>query len=236
MLLVDGDILLYKAATSVEIEIDWGDDFWTLHADASAAKTAFDQEIRRLQKRLDTAEVTVALSDPHYNWRLEVLATYKQNRRGKRKPVVYRALKEYAKSRYETAEIPGLEADDVLGVLSGPDHIIVSEDKDLKTIPGVLYNPAKDSRVEITTEEADRNHLLQTLTGDSVDGYSGCPGIGPKRAAALLERGGWEEVVGAYVKAGLSEHAALGQARVARILRPSEYNHETEEVLLWNPT
>ena len=235
MILIDGDILLYKAASAVEEPIHWGDDFWTLHADAGSAKDSFDREIERLQKRLEVSEVCVALSDPDHNWRLEVLATYKHNRRDKRKPVVYQALREHATETYETVQYPGLEADDVLGILSGEGRIIVSDDKDLKTIPGQLYTPARDDHIEITVEEADRNHLLQTLTGDTVDGYSGCPGIGPKRAQAVLKEGTWDEVVEAYLKAGLSEEVALGQARVARILRPDEWNHETEEVVLWIP-
>ena len=31
-LLVDGDIVAYKAATIAETPIDWGDGVWTLHA------------------------------------------------------------------------------------------------------------------------------------------------------------------------------------------------------------
>ena len=149
--------------------------------------------------------------------------------------MVYRALRDYAIAQYTTAQYPGLEADDVMGVMSQEDRIIVSDDKDLRTIPGQLYNPSRDDHIEITEEEADRNHLLQTLTGDTVDGYTGCPGIGPKRAQAVLKKGTWDEVVEAYLKAGLNEDVALGQARVARILRPNEWNPKTEEVILWNP-
>ena len=235
MLLIDGDIILYQVSSTVEEPIHWGDDFWTLHADAAVAKDSFDREIERLKERLGDSDVCIALSDPSHNWRLEVLATYKHNRRNKRKPVVYKAIRDYAIETYETAQYPGLEADDVLGILSGEDRIIVSDDKDLKTIPGQLYTPNRDDHIEITEEEADRNHLLQALTGDTVDGYSGCPGIGPKRAQSVLKEGTWDEVVEAYLKAGLNEDVALGQARVARILRPDEWNHETEEVLLWNP-
>ena len=235
MLLIDGDIILYKIASAVEEPIHWGDDFWTLHGDAAAAKDSFDQEIERLQNRLEVSQICIALSDPKHNWRIEIMATYKHNRRNKRKPVVYRALRDHAIAQYTTAQYPGLEADDVMGVMSQEDRIIVSDDKDLRTIPGQLYNPSRDDHIEITEEEADRNHLLQTLTGDTVDGYTGCPGIGPKRAQAVLKKGTWDEVVEAYLKAGLNEDVALGQARVARILRPNEWNPKTEEVILWNP-
>jgi DNA polymerase-1 len=76
------------------------------------------------------------------------------------------------------------------------------------------------------------------LTGDAVDNYKGCPGIGKKKADILLREEGvkWKTVVDAFAKAGLDEFAALTQARVARILRAEDYNFKNEEVLLWTPT
>ena len=86
---------------------------------------------------------------------------------------------------------PGLEADDVCGLLSTkPENkkqcVVVSNDKDLKTIPGMLYRPMSDEMLSVTEQEADKNFLTQCLTGDSTDGYPGVPGIGPKKAEALL--------------------------------------------------
>jgi DNA polymerase-1 len=235
-LLIDGDIFLYQVASAVEEPTHWGDDIWTLHSDMRTAREVFDMEIKKLQKRLNVKKVVIALSDPDRNWRRSVLHSYKANRRGNRKPVVYVPLREHAAETYETVWYPTLEADDVLGLLATEDTIIVSDDKDLKTIPGTLYVPYKDELLEVTQENADRYHLVQTLTGDSVDGYKGCPGIGPKKAEKVLEEGTWDEVVEAYEKAGLSESVALVQARVARILRSGEYNYKTKEVNLWKPT
>jgi hypothetical protein len=39
---------------------------------------------------------------------------------------------------------------------------------------------------EITEAQADRFHMIQTLTGDVTDGYPGCPGIGPVKAEQIL--------------------------------------------------
>ena len=89
---------------------------------------------------------------------------------------------------------------------------------------------------EITEEYADYFHLYQTLVGDTTDGYPGLKGIGDKRATALLEKeASWETVVKAYEKAGETEEDALVQARLARILRASDYNFETREPILWSP-
>ena len=234
-LLIDGDILLYQVSSAVEEPIHWGNDWWSLTADAKLAKQMITQEIETLQENLEADGVLITLSD-RANWRHEILATYKSNRKGKRKPVIYVPLREHIRETYSTACFTDLEADDVMGILQKENTIIVSDDKDMKTIPGALYRPMAGEMLHISEEEADRNHLMQTLTGDATDGYSGCPKVGPVSAERILEEGTWDEVVGAYAKAGLSEEVALTQARVARILRTTEWNPITEEVILWNPT
>ena len=101
-----------------------------------------------------------------------------------------------------------------------------------------MLHRADEGFIEVTPEEADRWFYMQTLTGDATDGYSGCPGGGPKKAEAILEAAGenpWPAIVAAYEKAGLSEEAALQQARVARILRASDYNFKKKEPILWKP-
>jgi len=175
--------------------------------------------------------------------RREVLPTYKHNRKGKRKPLVFSALREYCFDVYRTICINTLEADDLMGLLATGwkrglgKTIIVSEDKDMSTIPGLLYNPnrAEEGIRKITKKEADLSHLTQALVGDATDGYVGCPGVGPKTAAKWLKKGKWVEVIAAYEKAGLTEADALVQARVARILRRGEYNHRSKKVNLWKP-
>ena len=244
-LLVDGDIAMYEVCTSCETAVDWGDDLWTLHCDLREAKQKFDGWIARVLDRTEADKALIALSGPQ-NWRKDVLPTYKHNRKPKRKPLAFKPLKEYIREAYKTYEFSNLEADDVLGLLAGDpglaniegQKVIVTIDKDLMTIPGFHYytNKPEDGIIQVSEEQADFNHLLQALAGDSTDGYSGCPGIGPVRAERILiDRPCWGQVLEAYQLAGLSEEAALAQARVARILRWGEYNTETEEVKLWQP-
>tara|TARA_X000001388_G_scaffold43384_3_gene30477 strand:- start:2783 stop:3535 length:753 start_codon:yes stop_codon:yes gene_type:complete len=244
-LLIDGDIFLYSVTTSCERAVCWDDkgDVWTLSADMSEARPRFDVEIATLKKTLRADKVVIALSDGTSNWRKTVLPSYKAKRKKTRKPLIYPQLKQYAKDTYQCVEWPTLEADDVLGLLAGGalalkgDKIIVSSDKDLKTIPGKLYNHEHPERgvVEISKEEADYNHLFQTLIGDTVDGYKGCPKIGPVSAKRLLEEPTWSTVLNTYISKGLTEEDALVQARVARILRFGEYNMTKKEVRLWEP-
>ena len=51
----------------------------------------------------------------------------------------------------------------------------------------------------------------------------------------LDEKEAWQVVVETYASKGLTEEEALQQARVARILRHTDYDVEKEEVVLWKP-
>lgn len=163
-------------------------------------------------------------------------------------------LREIAGEKYDVAVMPTLEGDDVIGIMAtgkaAPVYVICSIDKDLKTIPGSHYNFGSNEFFEVTREEADYWHMIQTLTGDTTDGYSGCPGVGIKTAEKILQTAKgeapwsslenlngmyWQAVVKAYAKAGFGEEEALVQARVARILRFDDYDFASKQVKLWTP-
>ena len=38
VMIVDGDLIIYKIASMLEEPIDWGDDVWTLHSDLGKGK------------------------------------------------------------------------------------------------------------------------------------------------------------------------------------------------------
>lgn len=240
--LIDGDILAYQASTVSERETDWGDGLWTLHAFEEDAMAAFETQLNGILNKLETESFVIAFSDS-VNWRKDVLPTYKSNRAKTRKPMLLKFIRGWARDRFICKEMSTLEGDDILGITATQipvgDYVICTIDKDLKTIPGKHYNFGKDEIFEIDQDTADYWHMIQTLTGDTTDGYSGCPGIGIKTAEKLLldvpgsDR--WAVVVKAYEKAGLGEEEALTQARVARILRASDYNSISGEVNLWTP-
>ncbi len=234
LLLIDGDIIAYKAAASAEQPVDWGDGHWTLHAwEQDVAIRVSDQISKLLEAPVQ--DCIVALSDST-NFRKDVAPYYKANRKDTRKPMLLHWARDYIKSEYNTIIYRGLEADDVLGILgtANPDTIIWSEDKDLLTIPAQHWIAGEV--VEISEIEADHNFLYQTLVGDSTDNYKGCPSVGPKTAEKILEFGdGWGAVVRAFLSKGLTEDDALENARLARILRNGEYDTDTGEVKLWNP-
>jgi DNA polymerase-1 len=153
--------------------------------------------------------------------------------------VGYKALKAWVTGEYNTVVKPGLEGDDCLGIIAtkpDSDCIIVSDDKDLKTIPGRLFRPAAGESLTISEADADRFFLTQVLTGDTTDGYKGVPGIGPKKAETILgPRPHWGAVEQAFIKAGLTKDDAITQARLARILRWSDWDAQKGEPILWKP-
>ena len=82
--------------------------------------------------------------------------------------------------------------------------------------------------------------MYQTLVGDTVDGYSGCKGIGDKTARKILGEVGehslsemWQAVINTYKSKGYTEDDAFLNARMARILRAEDYDFKNKEVKLW---
>jgi len=244
VLLIDGDIIAYKHAAGAEEPVDWGDDIWTLHTDTRKAKKMMNVEVETLATALDADKILIALSS-NSNFRQKVDANYKASRKKSRKPIGLPCLREELIHEWDAKVAPDLEADDLLGVWAtdpmfeaGSKKVIVSIDKDMKTIPCYLYNQQhpEDGEKEITLEAANWNHFFQTLVGDSTDGYAGCPTVGPTKAKRILDaEPTWKQVVRAYKAQNLSEEDALVQARLARILRIENYNYKNRKIRLWNP-
>lgn len=249
-LLLDGDILVYQVAARCQGKaIDWGDGIWSPQvADLPEAITRLRDRILELKHLVGADNIKIALKSETELFRRKILPSYKANRSKTDPPMLRLPLMKWLvdnKPQYVVRR-PGLEGDDILGILAtmkSPDErIIWSIDKDLRQIPGqhLVDDPLA---VETVTEaEGDYLHMKQTLTGDAVDNYKGLPGCGPVKAQRILAEAGldsgktyWDCVVHAYKVGGLTEADALTQARVARILRASDYDFKKKEPILWQP-
>jgi len=242
VLIIDGDILAYQIATNNEVETNWGDGLWTLHSDENSCKQQFDAVIDDLGSNLSADDYVVALTDKN-NFRKDILPTYKSNRNAKRKPLVLKAMRQHIMDKHNGVMWKNLEADDVMGIMATEptqeDRVLVSIDKDMRTIPCTLSNDGSTT-TQIPQRLADYNFMLQVLTGDKVDGYDGIDGVGIKTAEKLIQKYTnvplldlWKIVKGIYKDKGYTEKEALQQARVAHILRHGEYNKKTGKVKLW---
>jgi len=241
-LLIDADVLAYTAANGEQPIYDWGDGVTSVSVGTLEDGIAdVLREVERLKEKLHADRVVLCLSHPGTRFREAILPSYKANR--VTKPLLVDPIRDALVTQHGAVRRPGLEGDDVIGIyathpylIPGP-KVVVSIDKDMKQIPGVLYNPGKDTLTKISREEADYYHFFQTLTGDPTDNYKGLPGCGPVGAAKILSGndGAWPAIVEAYKAKGLTEADALVQARVARILRSTDYDFKRKVPILWQP-
>lgn len=245
-LLIDGDMVAFRWVSAAFTEVHWDEKIISAYIDFEEVKTSFKDEIDNI---IETVPKMAHVRHTHpikpilcfsdvKNFRKDILDTYKANRKSGRKPLGYWPLVDWVKEHFNCFSLPTLEADDCVGILATtyPLTIAVSGDKDFKTIPGRFYNWLTGEYTKVTKEQADRFHLYQTLIGDIADNYRGCPGIGPVTANKILDKDcSWEAVVKTFEDKGLTEQDALVQARIARILRSTEYDMETHTIKLWTP-
>lgn len=257
ILLIDADVFAFRVAAACERATDWGGGYYTWACDFNEVKDGFDKALEKIKEDLNAPEAVLCLTDSDGNFRKGVYPSYKDHRAKTKKPLVLRDFKQFLIDERGAYFKPGLEGDDCMGILAtrknpiGDERIIVSIDKDMKTIPGLYYNDGKpeEGLQTISEDEADYWHIYQTIVGDQTDGYPGCPGVGAKKATAILdasEAGAidpetshlewlWSQTVKTYEKAKLTEDDAIVQARCARILRASDYDFKAREPILWNP-
>ena len=236
-ILIDCDYIVYKCCAAAETEMDIGDDVIVVTSNFSDAYKCVKRDLDRIQSDLGSFddELILFFTSPN-NFRKKILPEYKGHRQRK-KPCGFKRVISELKKNYRVILKDTLEADDALGIYATkyPGNIIVSPDKDMRQIPGKLYD--FNETVEITPDEGARWHLIQTMAGDNTDGYSGVPGIGVKKAAKIFEEKGytWQAVVETFVEKELTEEDALCNARLARILQTSDYDHTNKEPILWTP-
>jgi len=245
MLLIDGDLLVFKAAAYWQEVFKWdedGEDIVESHEDEAWKKIC--DTVQTYVSDLDDDEFMIVFSDSH-NFRKDVWPDYKANRKASKKPKALGSLRKRCEEKWECIAWKNLEADDVLGILCtrNPEWIAVTEDKDQAVVPGKWYNYRKPELgvVTITEAQANRQFYIQTMMGDSSDGYKGIPRVGVKTAQKILAEADeefidhWSAVCIAYMDKGMTQADALLNARMAFILRDGYYDEATGEVTLWTP-
>ena len=236
-LLIDCDFVVYKCTAAAEAEIDFGDDVIVVTSSFKEAYSCVKRELKRIENKFGSFDETILFFSDSKNFRKDIQKNYKGHR-NRKKPCAYRRVINKLSEEYSVIKMPTLEADDSMGIYATKNtgNIIVSPDKDMRQIPGMLWNFEESTLIK--PEEGAKWHLIQTMAGDNTDGYAGVPGIGVKRAVALFEEKGysWKTVVEAFKEKGLSEDVALTNARLARILTNEDYDDEKMEPILWSPS
>jgi DNA polymerase-1 len=182
------------------------------------AAFGFTNMLVRVLKEHSPEFVGVVFDAPGPTFRDELYAAYKATRQAMPEDLV-RQLP-YVKAippafNVKTLEIPGVEADDVIGTLArkalgaGVDVVLVTADKDFMQLvtkhaadegPGIrLYDDSKERLVGVDEVREkfgvlpDRVVDVLALIGDTSDNIPGVRGIGPKFAAELIAEYGTVE-------------------------------------------
>jgi len=170
----------------------------------TSAIFGFTNTIRKVLRELKPEFSAVVFDAPGRTFRQERYEEYKAQRPGipeelvRSIPVVKELVRAWGLKDFE---VPGVEADDVLGTIAhrakeqGIEAVIVSSDKDMLQLVDdllVIYDPWKgrfyksaDVKEKLGVRPDQVPDFL-ALAGDAVDNVPGVPGIGPKRAASLL--------------------------------------------------
>jgi DNA polymerase-1 len=238
---IDADIILHRAVSFCES--DFGGDVMT---DPKQAIWHFDLLLKSWLTQIGKISDYYLVISNGKNFRHNLYADYKGNRRNIVPHPAFAGLKEAVKQYQATVWEDGIEADDLIGIRTTEcsNTIAVSADKDFATIPCSLFIPASHGKDgswhKFSEDDANRNWLIQSMTGDTTDNYKGIPGIGTVKANKILPTTApvphmWAATVAAFHAAKLTQDDALLMARLARILRHGEYDFETKEVKLWTP-
>jgi hypothetical protein len=192
MLLIDGDILVYRAGFATQKEKEA----------LFAGKYNLSKMIMSMIGDLQVSHYRIFLSGAN-NFRktIATILPYKGNRNISNRPIHYDALREELITYWKAEVINDMEADDALGIeqMKGLIYenkegfavdsktIICTIDKDLNMIPGWHYNFVKKQKFFIDEKLAYKNFYKQVLIGDAVDNIPGLKGIGDKGAEKLLD-------------------------------------------------
>ena len=218
----------------------------------------FTKFLRDIQKREKPDLLGVAFDPKGGCFRRDIYPEYKANRPATPEDILLSVP--YVKRIVEAMcipvlEVPGFEADDVIGTLAkkgdeaGYEVFMVTPDKDYGQLVGEnrkLYKQKGDD-VEIVDTEAirakygiDRPELVRdilALWGDSSDNIPGVPGVGEKGACKMVQAWGEVENIIANAdkiggKTGANITANEEQLRLAKVLTtirldvPIEFNEE----------
>ena len=178
----DGNICLIDADSLLYYEMD---------------KPTYEEAIYGLDNRIQQilTACNTSLYDGYFTsgrcYRYDVDPAYKGNRKGKPKPPIFHAMKEYLVQKYGFWYMKQLEADDLVSYYSYSDNrstIVCSPDKDvLGQCIGMHYNYQKGEFWHTTPEGANKFLWKQVLMGDSTDNIKGIPGVGEKTSDNWLK-------------------------------------------------
>lgn len=246
-ILLDADMLLFRAMAATEVEVELSPDVWTRHSEMGDAREMYWQQLREWCELMgcELTDVWHCFTD-RSAFRRDLFPGYKANRKSP-KPIGYKHLRSELLTEDTAFMFSKIEADDLMGIfatMSVDDEVVIaSGDKDLMQVSGLhlWLDTGKEVEPEDglvvertgnsiikrnTAEHAERFTYQQILTGDATDGIPGCKGMGPVGAKKLVDGfdisdpvGCWEEIVRAYETKGKVVEPSKFATEQARLVR-----------------
>ena len=197
MILIDGDIIAYRAGfSSNDLEVKDAEDKVDALIDTVIEDTEFiytDYQVYLTGKG---------------NYRFDIAKTleYKGNRKDAPKPIHLKHVRNYLIDKYEAIVSKGEEADDLIAIAATQlemNAVVASIDKDMLQIPCFHYNLTRRELSAVSEFEGIKFFYTQILTGDKADNIKGLHRCGPVKAGKILddcetEQSLWDACVEAY--------------------------------------
>lgn len=175
--LIDGDLVAFRCAATCENETE------------VILQYRIDDLMTRILDTTGSSNYYVYLTGKD-NFRKVIDPEYKANRKDKEPPKYLQQARDYLTYKWNAIVVQGCEADDAMGIeqCQNPNKtVICSLDKDMLMIPGEHYNWHKDIFQVVTQLEGLRHFYKQLLIGDSSDNVKGIHGVGPVKAARIID-------------------------------------------------
>lgn len=183
-LLVDGDVVGYRAAWSV------GDGYsWEVEDKIDELMEGIIRETLVFSSGNDYKTYLTGKN----NFRFEVAKThtYKGNRKDTPKPPMLSTARLYLQKVWNGVITEGQEADDAIGIEASRNDpettVVASIDKDMLQLNCWHYNITKGTFQFSTKEGGLKLFYHQVLTGDVADNIKGLHRVGPVKASKILE-------------------------------------------------
>jgi DNA polymerase-1 len=213
--LIDGSNLVYRAHFAMG-----KNPLVTSKGEVTSAIYGFMQSLLMLLSRENPEHVAVVFDRPEPTFRHQMYPEYKQTRDKMPDELVGQLprLREVLEaSNIPILELPGYEADDIMGTLAlkarekGLEVVLYTGDKDMMQLvqPGIRILQSKKGEEKVLDEAGvaesfgvapDKVIEVLGLMGDTSDNVPGVPGVGPKTAIELVKKYGTLEEVLSHVE------------------------------------
>lgn len=268
--LIDADTIAFTACLNAEEELEvLAESFYTpeewlelqenydpitdayYESDPEMRIARADEKIQKILEQTGCQEMELHFTGGRDNFRYQMHAEYKANRKGMRTPTGLVDLKNVLVEKYGGIIHTKWEADDavVYHKRENPDkYILVAMDKDvIYSVPGKHFNYYESGHYNIdmkwvtTTKETARMWpYMQCILGDTSDNIQGVKGIGPKKALKFIADDMtpeqlWEGVVKAWESKGLEEVDAMITMNLVNMHLLDKDENDEYYIKKWRP-